>query len=212
MEVAGRFDVVILAGDHLDTNSLVDLGAQSVVVQKHIARLREKARLLICSGNHDLDSRNDAGEKVSRWILNPRRDGVASDGDSVMLGDTLFTICPWWDGPIVRAPSTGSLRPMPRNVPGAGSGCTTHRRRRRRSVGTGSAIMAISSSNNGLACTDRTSFSRDTCTRRRSATAAPGSTMSVPPGCSTPRRQYTVLRAGRRSPNERLTISRQLGC
>jgi Icc-related predicted phosphoesterase len=103
MEVAGRFDVVIIAGDHLDTNSLVDLGAQSVVIQKYIGRLREKARLFICSGNHDLDSRNDAGERVTRWILNPRRDGVASDGDSVVLGDTLFTICPWWDGPIVRA-------------------------------------------------------------------------------------------------------------
>lgn len=103
MEVAGRFDVVILAGDHLDINSLVDLGAQSIVVQKYIARLRDKARLLICSGNHDLDSRNEAGEKVSRWILNPRRNGVATDGDSVVLGDTLFTICPWWDGPIVRA-------------------------------------------------------------------------------------------------------------
>jgi Icc-related predicted phosphoesterase len=103
MEVAGRFDVVIIAGDHLDTNSLVDLGAQTIVVQKYIGRLRDLARLLICSGNHDLDSRNDAGERVTRWILNPRRDGVASDGDSVVLGDALFTICPWWDGPIVRA-------------------------------------------------------------------------------------------------------------
>lgn len=103
MEVAGRFDVVIIAGDHLDTNSLVDLGAQTIVVQKYIGRLRERARLLICSGNHDLDSRDETGERVTRWILNPRRDGVASDGDSVVLGDTLFTICPWWDGPSVRA-------------------------------------------------------------------------------------------------------------
>ncbi len=103
MEVADRFDMVILAGDHLDTNSLVDLGAQSIVVQKYIGRLREKARLLICSGNHDLDSKNEAGEKITRWILNPRKQGVGSDGDSVTVGNTLFTICPWWDGPIVRA-------------------------------------------------------------------------------------------------------------
>ena len=102
MEVAGKFDVLIIAGDHLDTNSLVDLGAQSIVIQKYIGRLREKTRLLICSGNHDLDAKNDAGEKVTRWILNPRRDGVPSDGDSFVLGETLFTICPWWDGPIVR--------------------------------------------------------------------------------------------------------------
>ena len=71
--------------------------------RQYIGRLREKARLIICSGNHDLDSRNESGEKVTRWILNPRKDGVASDGNSIVLGDTLFTICPWWDGPMVRA-------------------------------------------------------------------------------------------------------------
>lgn len=103
MEVADRFDLVILAGDHLDTGSLVDLRAQSIVVQKYIARLREKTRLVICSGNHDLDSKDESGEKVTRWILNPRRDGVPTDGDSFVLGDTFFTICPWWDGPVVRA-------------------------------------------------------------------------------------------------------------
>ena len=102
LEVADKFDVVVVAGDHLDTNSLVDLGAQSIVIQKYIGRLHEKTRLLICSGNHDLDSRNEAGEKVTRWILNPRSSGVSTDGDSFVLGDTLFTICPWWDGPIVR--------------------------------------------------------------------------------------------------------------
>jgi len=102
MEVAPRFDVVIIAGDHLDTNSLVDLRAQSIVIQKYIGRLRERTRLVICSGNHDLDSRNESGEKVTRWILNPRQLGVPSDGDSFVLENTLFTICPWWDGPIVR--------------------------------------------------------------------------------------------------------------
>jgi Icc-related predicted phosphoesterase len=101
-EVAPRFDIVVVAGDHLDTNSLVDLGAQSIVIQKYIGRLSEKTRLLICSGNHDLDARNDAGEKVTRWILNPRSAGVPTDGDSFIHEDTLFTICPWWDGPIVR--------------------------------------------------------------------------------------------------------------
>ena len=24
------------------------------------------------------------------------------DGDSLMIGDTFFTVCPWWDGPMVR--------------------------------------------------------------------------------------------------------------
>jgi len=102
LEVAGAFDLVIIAGDHLDTSSLVDCRAQSIVIQKYIARLREKTRLIVCSGNHDLDSRDAEGEKVTQWILAPRDDGIATDGDSLVCGDTLFTICPWWDGPLVR--------------------------------------------------------------------------------------------------------------
>jgi Icc-related predicted phosphoesterase len=102
MEMADLFDLVIIAGDHLDITSLVDLRAQSVVVQKYLSRLKDKTRLIVCSGNHDLDSRNEAGEKVSKWILRYRNEGVPTDGDGFVLGDTLFTICPWWDGPIVR--------------------------------------------------------------------------------------------------------------
>jgi Icc-related predicted phosphoesterase len=101
-QVAGWFDVVIIAGDHLDLGSLVDLRAQSVVVQKYIDVLRGKTRLITCSGNHDLDSRDASGEKVARWIGDLGRRGVPTDGDSFACGDTLFTICPWWDGPITR--------------------------------------------------------------------------------------------------------------
>jgi Icc-related predicted phosphoesterase len=103
MDVAGDFDVVVMAGDHLDLGSLVDGRAQTVVVRKYFSRLGEKTRLLICSGNHDLDSRNEAGEKAARWLSGSENDGVISDGASVLLGDILFTICPWWDGPITRA-------------------------------------------------------------------------------------------------------------
>ena len=41
-QVAGRFDVVIIAGDHLDLSSMVDLRAQSVVVRKYIDLLRAR--------------------------------------------------------------------------------------------------------------------------------------------------------------------------
>jgi Icc-related predicted phosphoesterase len=102
MEIAGEFDVVIIAGDHLDTTSLVDFRAQTVVVQKYLSRLKERTQLIVCSGNHDLDARNEAGEKVTRWILRYQKEGVPTDGDSFVAGDTLFTICPWWDGPMVR--------------------------------------------------------------------------------------------------------------
>ena len=99
---AQDFDVVVLAGDHLDIASMVDGRAQSIVVKKYFGRLREKTRLLICSGNHDLDSKNEAGEKVARWLLGEQNLGLLSDGESVREGDTLFTLCPWWDGPVSR--------------------------------------------------------------------------------------------------------------
>lgn len=101
-EVADAFDIVIIAGDHLDLSSMVDFRAQIVVVQKYVARLREKTLLIACSGNHDLDARNADGEKVARWIEELGETGVPVDGGSLVVDDTLFTICPWWDGPKVR--------------------------------------------------------------------------------------------------------------
>ncbi len=117
VEAAPAFDVVIIAGDHLDLSSLVDRRTQSVVIQKYIARLKERTRLLVCSGNHDLDSDAAAGEKTTKWILNARDDRVASDGDSLLLDDTLFSVCPWWDGPIARAAIRAKLAEDARRRP-----------------------------------------------------------------------------------------------
>ena len=103
LEIAGDFDMVVMAGDHLDIGSLVDGRAQSVVVRKYFSRLRARTRLLICSGNHDLDSRNEAGEKVAKWLGGSQNEGILSDGESFVPDETLFTICPWWDGPVARA-------------------------------------------------------------------------------------------------------------
>ena len=100
--IAEEFDIVIIAGDHIDLSSLVDWRAQSVVVRKYIERLKAKTRLITCSGNHDLDSRNPLGEKVAQWIRDLSRDDVSSDGASLVVEDMLITICPWWDGPLVR--------------------------------------------------------------------------------------------------------------
>lgn len=110
VEVAPRFDVVVIAGDHLDMSSLVDGRAQTVVVRKYLQRLREKARLVVSSGNHDLDVRNPDGEKSARWILSARALDVPTDGDSFVLGDTLFTVCPWWDGPAAKAALAAQLQ------------------------------------------------------------------------------------------------------
>jgi Icc-related predicted phosphoesterase len=100
--VAGDFDVIVLAGDHLDIVSTVALEAQIVVVLKYLQRVGSRATLLVSSGNHDLNARDAAGEKVARWMARARALGVAVDGDSREVAGTLFTVCPWWDGPEAR--------------------------------------------------------------------------------------------------------------
>jgi Icc-related predicted phosphoesterase len=100
--VAPQFDLVIFAGDALDIQSPVDFRAQIVVVQKYLAKLAGMTKVILCSGNHDLDERNPEGEKIARWIGEARQLGIACDGDDLIIGDTLFTVCPWWDGPLVK--------------------------------------------------------------------------------------------------------------
>ncbi|MCP5363628.1 MAG: metallophosphoesterase family protein [Hyphomicrobiales bacterium] len=100
--VAADFDVVIIAGDHIDISGHVDGPTQVMIILKYLRRLHDRTRLIVSSGNHDLDSRNAAGEKVARWMRKVRDLGVPTDGDSLEVGDTLFTICPWWDGPSTR--------------------------------------------------------------------------------------------------------------
>lgn len=100
---ANHFDAVVFAGDALDLASMVDFRAQIVVVRKYLALVAAKTKVMICSGNHDLDDRSPGGEKISKWIGEVRDLGIACDGDTVTIGDTLFTVCPWWDGPLVKA-------------------------------------------------------------------------------------------------------------
>jgi Calcineurin-like phosphoesterase len=94
--------VVVLGGDMLDISGFVDGRVQIAVVLKYLKRLMGDTQVIVCSGNHDLDSRNQAGEKVARWMDKVRGLGIPTDGDSLALGDILFTICPWWDGPVTR--------------------------------------------------------------------------------------------------------------
>jgi Icc-related predicted phosphoesterase len=103
LEIAADFDVVVLAGDLLELASIVDRRAQAVVVRKYFERLRAVTRLLICSGNHDLDAPHESGEKVAKWLAASPDDGIITDGESIELDGVLITVCPWWDGPITRA-------------------------------------------------------------------------------------------------------------
>jgi Icc-related predicted phosphoesterase len=99
---ARGMDLVIVAGDHLDISAHVNGPVQIAVVNKYFRRLAARAKAVVCSGNHDLDATNDAGEKYARWLQAIRPLGIATDGDTFTLNDTLFTVCPWWDGPRTR--------------------------------------------------------------------------------------------------------------
>lgn len=103
LRVAGEFDLLILAGDLLDAFSTVDPRVQIAVVEKYLSRLAAQTRLIVCSGNHDLDSRDAQGERVARWIsARVRASGIPVDGDAISIDGTLYSICPWWDGPLAK--------------------------------------------------------------------------------------------------------------
>lgn len=99
---AAGFDAVVVAGDHVDAASQVPGGVQIAALSASLLAVSQKSRLLVCSGNHDLNARNSAGEKTADWLARLRSDTLAVDGDSMMVEDTLFTVCPWWDGPHAR--------------------------------------------------------------------------------------------------------------
>ncbi|MDX6284753.1 MAG: hypothetical protein QOG53_238 [Frankiales bacterium] len=100
---ADDVDVVVIAGDMLDIRSAVPLEAQALAVSAQLRDLALLKPLLTSSGNHDLDGRNAAGEKAAGWLAVLSGGGVHVDGDALLVDDTLFSVCPWWDGPIGRA-------------------------------------------------------------------------------------------------------------
>ena len=100
---APKHEVVIIGGDLLELASSLDIDVQIVVVEKYLERLRNLTRLVVSSGNHDGNCRNAGNESVARWIGEAKAPQLFVDGDSVELGDTLITVCPWWDGPLSRA-------------------------------------------------------------------------------------------------------------
>jgi Icc-related predicted phosphoesterase len=101
--MAAKFDVVVVAGDHIDAFLPVPSEVQIAALSATLTAVARQSRLLVCSGNHDLNARNGEGEKTADWLDAVRSAALAVDGDSVVVDDTLFTLCPWWDGPHARA-------------------------------------------------------------------------------------------------------------
>ncbi len=98
VDVAADVDLIVLAGDHLEIANQIQRPAQAVVIRKYFQRINKLSKLVVCSGNHDLDKKDEFGELTSNWISNARLFGIPTDGDTVEINDTLFSVCPWWDG------------------------------------------------------------------------------------------------------------------
>ena len=103
LEHAGQYDLIVIGGDLLDLSSTLDLDVQITVIEKYLGLIRQRAKLVVSSGNHDGDSRNAGDESVAQWMQEFRSDGLYVDGDSFDFTDTRVTVCPWWDGDISRA-------------------------------------------------------------------------------------------------------------
>jgi predicted MPP superfamily phosphohydrolase len=99
---ADEYDVAAIGGDLRDLSSALEADVQIAIVEKYIALLRQKTRLVLCSGKHDGDSRNSADESTASWLAAARAEGVHVDGDSFEMGDARVTVCPWWDGVLSR--------------------------------------------------------------------------------------------------------------
>ena len=100
---ASAFDAIVIGGDLLDLGADLDFDVQMLVVEKYLRRLRQRTQIVISSGNHDGDSRNEVDESVARWIRESKTDGLFVDGDQGNWSGAFVTICPWWDGPVTRA-------------------------------------------------------------------------------------------------------------
>ena len=106
---AASYDLVVVAGDILDFRSTVPLDAQSEVAVHYLALLQQATRVVVASGNHDLTGPDRHGEQAALWLVDTRLAGIPIDGSSLAVGDTLVTVCPWWDGPAGRDRVAGQL-------------------------------------------------------------------------------------------------------
>jgi Icc-related predicted phosphoesterase len=95
-------DAVAIVGDLADIVSPVPMDVQTVVLDKYLGALAQRSRVLVASGNHDLDGPGADGEQTAGWLQRLSSDDVVRDGASIDVEGIRFTVCPWWDGPRTR--------------------------------------------------------------------------------------------------------------
>jgi len=93
------FDGVVLAGDHLDSESPTPFPKQIVDFSAYLSDLSQLTIVMAASGNHDLDGPGPDGEQRASWLSALHGPQLYGDGQSVDVDGVRFTVCPWWDGP-----------------------------------------------------------------------------------------------------------------
>ena len=96
---ARDYDLVVVPGDFDDVSIDMPPDARAAITSGFVSEIAASTPIAVCSGNHDLDALNDAGERVSTWA---RSLGVNAygDGEIVICGDYAISLLPWWDGPV----------------------------------------------------------------------------------------------------------------
>ena len=105
VSASSQVDAVAIVGDLADVVSPVPHDVQTVVLTNYLRLLSERTTVFAASGNHDLDGPGEHGEQVAAWLRSSQEalpPTLHLDGASVDVGDTRFTVCPWWDGPRTR--------------------------------------------------------------------------------------------------------------
>ena len=144
VSVADEYDLVVLAGDHLDIRSYVEPDAQIVVVLEYLSRLAAKTTVAACSGNHDLNARNELDERAAVWLQARATSGVYVDGTSIVDRRRAHHRVPV----VGRAAHARAVRRRARgrsrrrSATACGSGCTTRRPTSRRRAGPAAATTA----------------------------------------------------------------------
>ena len=103
LAAAPEFDVVIFAGDALDIGSFVDFRAQILVAEE----------IFVAAVGHDTGNlllgqsrprRPQRRRREDRALGSARCASSASPATvtTSRSATSLFTVCPWWDGPLVK--------------------------------------------------------------------------------------------------------------
>ena len=100
---AAGFDAIVIAGDHIDAFLPVPGAVQIAALSASLPRWRRRAGCS-CAPAITISTRGTTRARRRPTGLPPcaapRSPSMAIRST---IGDTLFTVCPWWDGPHARA-------------------------------------------------------------------------------------------------------------